>query len=135
VPEDFNTRVINEFRANHGVVGAPFEGAPLVLLHTTGAKSGLDRISPLMYLPDDGRYVLFASKAGSDTNPDWYRNLVANPQARIEVGDETLEVEAVEVVGTERDELYARQAALYPGFADYEAKTTRRIPVLVLSRR
>jgi deazaflavin-dependent oxidoreductase (nitroreductase family) len=135
MPEDFNTRVINEFRANHGAVGAPFEGAPLLLLHTTGAKSGLERISPLMYLPDDGRYILFASKAGSDTNPDWYRNLVANPQARIEVGDETLDVEAVEAVGAERDELYARQAALYPGFAEYEAKTTRRIPVLVLSRR
>lgn len=130
---DFNEQVVAEFRANHGKVGGPFEGAPLLLLHTTGAKSGIERTSPLMYLPDGDRYVIFASKAGSDTNPAWYHNLKANPQSRIEVGDDTIAVVAEEVTGDTRDALYRKQAELFSGFADYEKKTTRVIPVVVLS--
>lgn len=132
---DFNEQVIAEFRANHGKVGGPFEGAPLLLLHSTGAKSGARRISPVMYLPDDDRYVIFASKAGADTNPDWYHNLKANPDAAIEVGDSTVDVVASEITGTERDELYRKQAELYPGFAKYEKKTSRVIPVVALSAK
>ncbi|OZE95198.1 nitroreductase family deazaflavin-dependent oxidoreductase [Rhodococcoides fascians] len=130
---DFNDQVVAEFRANHGKVGGPFEGAPLLLLHTVGAKSGADRLSPLMYLPDGDRYVIFASKAGADTNPAWYHNLLSNPAARIEVGDDTIDVVAREIEGDERDALYRKQAELYSGFADYEKKTTRVIPVVALS--
>lgn len=130
---DFNDQVVAEFRANHGKVGGPFEGAPLLLLHTVGAKSGADRLSPLMYLPDGNRYVIFASKAGADTNPAWYHNLLANPAARIEVGDDTIDVVAREIEGDERDALYRKQAELHSGFADYEKKTTRVIPVVALS--
>jgi deazaflavin-dependent oxidoreductase (nitroreductase family) len=132
---DFNEQVIEEFRANSGKVGGPFEGAPLLLLHSTGAKSGKARISPLMYLPDGDRYVIFASKAGADTNPDWYYNVTKNPDATIEVGDGTVAVVAEEVTGRQRDDLYRRQAELFSGFADYEKKTTRVIPVVVLSAR
>ncbi|SNT08649.1 nitroreductase family deazaflavin-dependent oxidoreductase [Rhodococcoides kyotonense] len=132
---DFNEQIIAEFRANHGKVGGPFEGAPLLLLHSIGAKSGARRISPVMYLPDSGRYVIFASKAGADTNPDWYHNLKANPDVSIEVEDTTVDVVASEIVGSERDELYRRQAELYPGFADYEKKTSRVIPVVALTAK
>ncbi len=132
---DYNAQIIAEFRANHGRVGGNFEGAPLLLLHTTGAKSGQERISPMMYLRDGERWLVFASKAGAPTNPDWYHNLTANPDATIEVGDETIEVRAEELPRAERDEKYAEQAALYPGFADYERKTDRVIPVLALTRR
>jgi deazaflavin-dependent oxidoreductase (nitroreductase family) len=133
-PENFNTKIIREFRENEGKVGGPFEGAPLLLLTSTGAKSGQPRTSPVMYLPDDGRYVVFASKAGAPTNPDWYHNLVAHPDASIEVGTERFGVKATVITGAERDALYARQAGLYPGFAEYEAKTTRTIPVIALER-
>lgn len=132
---DYNAQIIAEFRANHGRVGGNFEGAPLLLLHTTGAKSGQERISPMMYLRDGERWLVFASKAGAPTNPDWYHNLTANPDATIEVGDETIEVRAEELPRAERDEKYAEQAALYPGFADYERKTDRVIPVMALTRR
>ena len=134
-PNNFNEQVINEFRANHGKVGGPFEGAPLLLLHTTGARSGQPRVSPVMYLPDGNRYVVFASKAGADTNPDWYHNLRAHPEARIEVGNQTLDVAASEIRGADRDTLYARQAERYPGLADYQRKTTRVIPVVALTGR
>ncbi|MCT2590951.1 nitroreductase family deazaflavin-dependent oxidoreductase [Streptomyces sp. N2-109] len=130
---DFNARTIAEFRANLGRVGGSFEGAPLLLLHTVGARSGAARISPMMYLPDSGRYLVFASKAGSDRNPDWYHNLLARPDARIEVGDETLDVRAAELHGPQRDAYYAQQAALYPGFAAYQRKTSRIIPVIALT--
>ncbi len=129
---DYNAQIIAEFRTNHGKVGGNFEGAPLLLLHTTGARSGAARINPMMYLPDDGRYLVFASKAGADTNPDWYHNLLAHPEVRIEVGDETLDVRAVELRGAERDAQYAEQARRYPGFADYERATDRVIPVIAL---
>ena len=132
---DFNDQVIAEFRANHGKVGGNFEGAPLLLLHSVGAKSGQTRVSPMMYLPDGDRFLVFASKAGAPDNPDWYHNLKANPDATIEVGDDTLDVRAAELPRAERDEKYAEQAALFPGFADYEKKTDRVIPVLALTRR
>jgi deazaflavin-dependent oxidoreductase (nitroreductase family) len=131
---DWNTQIIEEFRSNGGKVGGPFEGAPLLLLTTIGARSGMARTTPVMYLPDKDHLIIFATKAGASTNPDWYHNLVAHPKATVEVGTETFDVTAVEVTGEERDQLYARQAALFPGFADYEAKTTRRIPVIALRR-
>lgn len=131
---DWNTQVIQEFRANSGKVGGPFEGAHLLLLITTGAKSGQRRISPVMYLPDGDRFVIFASKAGAPTNPDWYHNLLAHPQATVEVGTETFDVTATVLTGDERDRLYAAQAQAFPGFAEYEQKTTRQIPVVALTR-
>jgi len=131
---DWNRQIIEEFRNNGGKVGGSFAGAPLLLLTTTGARSGMARTTPVMYLPDGERLIIFASKAGASTNPDWYHNLVAHSEATVEVGSETFKVTAVEVTGEERDQLYARQAALYSGFADYEAKTTRRIPVIALQR-
>jgi deazaflavin-dependent oxidoreductase (nitroreductase family) len=131
--QDFNTQTIAEFRANDGKVGGAFAGAPLLLLHSTGARSGEPRIHPMMYLPDRGRYIVFASKGGAPINPSWYHNLKANPGATIEVGSETMEVSAAEVTGGERDDLYSQQSALYPGFATYQTKTTRRIPVIALT--
>lgn len=133
--EDYNAKVVAEFRANHGKVGGNFAGAPLLLLHTRGARTGAERVSPMMYLRDGDRYLVFASKAGADTHPDWYHNLVAGPDVEIEVGDETIPVHSQELKGAERDEKYAEQAALYPGFAAYEAKTDRVIPVLALTAR
>jgi deazaflavin-dependent oxidoreductase (nitroreductase family) len=132
---NFNDRIIEEFRANKGVVGGPFAGAPMLLLATTGAKSGAARTNPLVYLPDGDRFIIFASKGGAPNHPAWYHNLVAHPETTIEVGTETIPVTATIVTGEERDRLYAAQAALRPAFADYEAKTTRRIPVVALHRR
>jgi deazaflavin-dependent oxidoreductase (nitroreductase family) len=132
--KDWNRSIIDEFRANGGKVGGPFAGAPLLLLITTGAKSGQKRTNPMMYLPDGDRLLVFASKAGAPTNPDWYHNLVANPTATVDVGDETFEVKATMLTGEERDRLYAKQAELYPGFADYQKKTKRTIPVVALER-
>jgi len=131
---DFNRSIVDEFHANDGKVGGPFAGAPLLLLITTGAKSGQLRTHPVMYLPDGDRVLVFASKGGSPTNPDWYHNLVANPTATVEVGTERYDVKATVLTGEERDRFYARQAELYPGFAEYQAKTTRTIPVVALER-
>ncbi|KMS92715.1 nitroreductase family deazaflavin-dependent oxidoreductase [Prauserella rugosa] len=131
-PSDFNQRTIEEFRENHGKVGGPFEGAPLLLLHTLGARSGQHRVHPVMYLADGDRYLVFASKAGADTHPAWYWNLRANPHVKIEVGDLTLDVEASELAEPERTEKYRVQAERYSGFADYERKTDRVIPVVAL---
>ena len=131
---DYNAGIIAEFRANEGKVGGPFDGSPLVLLTTTGAKSGQARIAPLVCLPDGDRVVIFASKAGAPTNPDWYHNLMVHPEVTVEFGTDTYQATAVEVTGSERDELYARQAAKFPGFADYAANTTRVIPVVALHR-
>jgi deazaflavin-dependent oxidoreductase (nitroreductase family) len=130
--EEFNRGVIEEFRANDGKVGGPFEGAPVLLLTATGAKSGERRTTPVMYLPDGERMVIFASKGGAPANPGWFHNLVANPSATVEVGPDTVEVEAVVASGEERDRLFDQQAALYPQFADYAQKTTRQIPVVAL---
>jgi deazaflavin-dependent oxidoreductase (nitroreductase family) len=132
---DWNRQVIEEFRTNGGKVGGQFEGAPLLLLTTTGAKSGQRRTSPMMYLPDGDRMLVFASKGGAPTHPDWYHNLVAHQEATVEVGTETFDVTAVVLTGEERDRLYAKQAKLYPGFASYQARTTRQIPVVALKRR
>ena len=132
---DFNERIIAEFRANGGTVGGPFAGAPMLLLATTGARSGQRRTNPLVYLPDGDRFIIFASKGGAPTNPDWYYNLVAHPETTIEVGSETIPVTAVVLTGEERDRLYAKQAGLRPAFGEYQAKTSRRIPVIALQRR
>ena len=133
--QEFNQRIIAEFRANEGRVGPPFEGAPMVLLTTTGAKSGKQRTTPLVYLPNGERVVVFASKAGAPTDPDWYRNLVANPDVTVEVGTEKYEATAVVTGGEERDGLYAQQASKFPNFAEYEKKTDRVIPVVALERK
>lgn len=132
---DFNQKVIAEFRANAGRVGGPFAGATVLLLHSTGAKSGAERINPLVYLPDGDHWVIIASKGGAPKHPDWYHNLVAHPNASIEVGTGTIAVEAKLVTGPERDELYARQVARFATFGDYEKATTRKIPVFRLTRR
>lgn len=133
-PGDWNAKIIEEFRVNHGRVGGQFAGAPLLLLTSTGAKSGRRHTTPVMYLPDGDRLIVFASKGGAPTNPDWYHNLVAHPRATVEVRDESFDVDAVAIAGGERNRIYARQAELYPGFADYQAKTARTIPVIALKR-
>ena len=132
---DWNDKVIAEFRANQGQVGGQFEGAPLLLLHSTGAKSGQERVHPMMYQAVGNGFAVFASKAGADTNPDWYHNLRAHPQARIEVGTETIDVTARVLDAEERQPIWEKQKARYPGFADYEAKTDRVIPIVMLDRR
>lgn len=132
---DFNQSIVDEFRANGGKVGGPFEGAPMLLLTTTGAKSGQARTAPLVYLADGDRYVVFASKAGAPTNPDWYHNLVANPSVSVEVGSDRTDADAVVLTGEERDQLFAKQAERMPGFKDYQDKTTRVIPVVALQPR
>lgn len=132
---DWNRQIIEEFHANGGKVGGPFEGATLLLLTTTGAKSGLSRITPLVYMPDGERLVIFASKAGAPTSPDWYYNLVAHPTVTLEVGTEKFNATATVVSGEERDRLYSQQAAKVPNFAEYQRKTTRVIPVVVLERQ
>lgn len=132
-PQDFNARIIEEFRANEGRVGGPFEGSTLLLLHHVGAKSGKDRINPLVYNRDGDRYVVFASKAGAPTNPDWYHNLKAHPDVTIEVGTETIEARAEEATGEDRDRLYSAQAERSPQFAEYQSNTERVIPVIVLT--
>lgn len=129
---DWNSKIIEEFRANEGRVGGQFEGAPLLLLHTVGAKSGQERVNPVMYqaLPDG--YAVFASKGGAPTNPDWYHNVLANPQVSAEIGTTTLELRARVAEGDERERIWSAQKAAYPGFADYERKTSRQIPVVIL---
>ncbi|MFZ2049715.1 MAG: nitroreductase family deazaflavin-dependent oxidoreductase [Solirubrobacteraceae bacterium] len=131
-PVDFNAQVIDEFRANGGSVGGMLAGMPVLLLHHTGAQSGKAYVNPLAYLEDDGRYVIFASAAGAPKHPGWYHNLKANPDVRIEVGTETLDVHAQEATGPERDRLYAIQSQQIPQFAEYELKTDRVFPVVVL---
>ncbi|MGO9657892.1 MAG: nitroreductase family deazaflavin-dependent oxidoreductase [Acidimicrobiales bacterium] len=132
---DWNSKIIEEFRANEGRVGGQFAGAPLVLLHTRGARTGQERVTPVMYLDLDGRRFVFASYAGADKDPDWYRNLVAHPEITVEVGAETYRALAAPVSRAERDRIYAEQARRYPGFAEYEAKTSRVIPVVELTRQ
>ena len=129
---DWNAKIIEEFRTNEGKVGGDFEGAPLLLLHTTGAKSGRSHVTPLMYLPDEGRYVVFASKGGAPEHPDWFHNVVSNPDVTIEVGTSTMPARAEVISGPARDELYARQVERRPQFGDYERRTSRTIPVVAL---
>lgn len=132
---DWNAKIIEEFRANEGRVGGPFEGADMILVHHIGAKSGTERVSPLVHFPQgEGRTVIVASKAGAPTNPDWYHNVKANPRFAVEVGTETYPVEATEIVGDERAVVWEAIKAKSPGFAEYERKTDRTIPLIVLSR-
>lgn len=134
--DDFNQKIIDEFRHNAGVVGGSFEGAPLLLLHTVGRKSGQERVHPVVYQPVGGGWAVFASKAGAPTHPDWYYNLLADPDVIIEVGTESIWVRAREAAGDERTAIWEKQKAAMPGFAGYEEKAgTRTIPVIVLQRR
>ena len=130
---DFNQQVITEFRENEGRVGGMFDGMPLLLLHHVGAKSGAERISPLVYLPDGDRYVIFASKAGAPSHPSWFHNIMASPETEIEVGTEKIDVVAQELSGEERDRLYNLQVERQPQFGEYQSKTTRKIPVVALT--
>jgi deazaflavin-dependent oxidoreductase (nitroreductase family) len=135
---DWNTNIIDEFRANEGRVGGGFEGAPILLLHTTGRRTGEERVNPLMYLPDGDHWVVFGSKGGHTAHPHWLHNVEAGPDVTIEVGTETIPVTATVLRdGAERDALYARQVAARPQFGEYEEKTAghRTIPVIVLRRR
>jgi len=135
----WNANIIEEFRKNEGRVGGGFQGATLLLLHTEGRRTGKERVNPLAYLPDDGRWVVFGSKGGALTDPDWVRNLEANPDVTIEVGTDTIPVRATKILREEpeRNELYRRQVARMPGFGEYEEKTKgiRTIPVIVLEPR
>jgi deazaflavin-dependent oxidoreductase (nitroreductase family) len=134
MPNDFNQQIIDEFRTNEGRVGGMFDGSPLVLLTTTGAKSGKQTTTPVMFVEDGDRYVVIASNGGADHNPAWYHNLRATPEATAEVGAQEFGVKAVFVDGEERDRLYARMVESAAQFAEYEAKTSRRIPVIALQR-
>jgi len=132
--QSFNSKIIEEFRANGGKVGGQFEGAPMLLLTTTGAKSGKPFTTPLVHTTDGDRIVVIASKAGAPTHPDWYHNLVKNPTVTVELGTETFDARASVVEGAERDRLYDAQATLMPGFREYQENTDRVIPVVVLER-
>jgi deazaflavin-dependent oxidoreductase (nitroreductase family) len=132
---DFNKQVIEEFRANEGKVGGYFEGATLLLLHTTGAKSGKERINPLMTFADDGKQVIIASKAGADTHPDWYYNVKANPDVSVELGTEKFDAIATITEEPQRTELYDKVEAISSGFTEYKNKTDRVIPVVTLTRK
>jgi deazaflavin-dependent oxidoreductase (nitroreductase family) len=127
-----NRRIVEEFRAGGGVVGGHFEGASLLLLHTTGRRTGREHVTPLVYLPEGDRYVVFGSKGGAPTHPEWYLNLKANPAATAEVGTRTIRVRATEITGPERDALYARQVERWPSFGDYPERTSRVIPAVEL---
>jgi deazaflavin-dependent oxidoreductase (nitroreductase family) len=127
--------IIDEFRANDGEVGGWFRGAPMLLLHTTGARTGIKRVIPLMSQPIEQGWAIFASKGGADENPGWYHNLLAEPATTIEVGSEELAVVAREAEGPEYERIWTQQKAAYPAFAEYERKTKReRIPVIILER-
>src|SRR6266566_4832288 len=130
--EDRNAGIIQEFRTNHGKVGGYFEGRPLLLLTMRGARTGAERTTPLAYLADGERFVIFATKGGAPTNPDWYYNVAANPEVTIEVGDRRLQATARVTAEPERTELYRRQAERWPAFGEYPKKTSRTIPVIVL---
>ena len=131
--QGWNRQIIEEFRSNEGRVGGQFEGAPVLLLHTTGARTGQERVNPVMYLELEGRRFVFASKAGADTNPDWYHNLIAHPSVTVELGTDTYAATAAPVTGADRDRIYTEQGRRYPGFAEYQEKTKRVIPVVELT--
>lgn len=137
-PNDWNAAIIAEFRANDGKVGGQFAGAPMVLMHHVGRKSGRESVNPVMYMPSDDPKTIyvFASKGGAPTHPDWYWNMTEAGRATVEVGTETYDVTVRELEGEERDRVYAEQVSRYPGFGEYEQKTAgiRTIPVLALTR-
>lgn len=132
---EMNRQIVAEFRANAGKLGGMFEGAPVLLLHSTGAQRGAERINPAMYQPVGDAWAVFASKAGAPTSPDWYHHLVANPNASIEVESDTIDVTARVTDGDERERIWLKQKQDRPQFAGYEASTTRQIPVIILERR
>jgi deazaflavin-dependent oxidoreductase (nitroreductase family) len=131
---DFNEKIIEEFRANGGNVGGPFEGAALLLLHATGAKTGRTRVKPLVYRRDGDRLVVFGTKGGAPTNPEWYYNVQANPRVTVEVGSDRFEADARVAPPDERDRIWRLQARDAPAFADYQKRTDRTIPVVILER-
>lgn len=134
---DFNTKIIEEFRDNAGKVAGPFEGATVLLLHHKGAKTGTERVNPLAYQQVGDDVAIFASRGGSPTNPDWYRNLMANPDTEVEIGTDTIPVTARELHGEARTTVWEKQKQLMPGFAEYDEKVKgiREIPVILLERR
>ena len=132
--DDFNEKIIDEFRANGGKVGGPFEGASLLLLHTTGAKTGRSRVKPLVYRRDGDRLVVFGTKGGSPTHPEWFYNVRANPRVTVEVGSDRFEADARVALPDERDRIWQLQTQDVPVFADYQKKTEREIPVVILER-
>jgi deazaflavin-dependent oxidoreductase (nitroreductase family) len=132
--DNWNTAIINEFRANSGKVGGPFAGKTLLLVHTVGAKSGQERVNPVAYVTDGDRLVIIASKGGAPTNPDWYYNILANPLVTVEVGTEKFQARAAITSEPERTRLYSQMVAMMPGFAEYQQNTTRVIPVITLTR-
>jgi deazaflavin-dependent oxidoreductase (nitroreductase family) len=134
MPEDFNQKIIDEFRANGGKLGGQFEGAPMLLLHHKGAKTGTERVNPVTYQQVGNDLAVFASKAGAPTNPDWYHNLLAHPKTTVELGTDNVPVTARVAEGDERTKIWEAQKKAQPGFADYEKSTTRQIPVVVLER-
>ena len=133
-PNNWNQKIIEEFRANEGKVGGYFEGAHMILIHHIGARSGAERVNPLGYLPDGDDMIITATKGGAPKNPDWYHNLKKHPRITVEVGTTTFPVEATEVTGEERNELWRRLVELRPGFAEYETKTSRVFPMFRLTR-
>jgi len=132
--EDFNKKIIEEFRSNKGIVSGPFDGMTLLLVTTHGAKTGKELVIPVAYTKDGDRFVIVASKGGAPTNPAWYYNLLAHPEVTIEVGTEKFTVRATNVTGDERERLFEQHAKQYPNFNDYKAKTTRTIPVFILEK-
>jgi deazaflavin-dependent oxidoreductase (nitroreductase family) len=135
IMSDFNKAIIDEFRANGGKVGGYFAGANMLLLHTVGAKSGQARTNPMVYVTDGDRLVVIASKSGADSNPDWYYNLLANPSVRVELGTEQFQARATAITEEpERSRLYAKMVEHRPAFAEYEQKTSRKIPAIILER-
>jgi deazaflavin-dependent oxidoreductase (nitroreductase family) len=130
--DDFNTNIIREFRENGGKVGGPFQGSAVLILHTTGAKSGAVRENPVMYKDLGGSYAVFASKGGAPTNPAWYHNLLAHPQVEAEIGTQTVPLRARVAEPAERERIWVPWKTENPGFAEYEANTTRQIPVVIL---
>jgi deazaflavin-dependent oxidoreductase (nitroreductase family) len=134
-PDDYNTRIIEEFRANDGRVGGPWTGTTLILIHHIGARSGIEHITPLGCSPRGaGRFAIIASNGGSPTHPAWYYNLKANPRIQVEVGDQTFTVLAEELGGTARAELWPKLVAEFPTVGEYQGKTARQIPVFMLTR-
>ncbi|GAC1625809.1 MAG: nitroreductase family deazaflavin-dependent oxidoreductase [Ktedonobacteraceae bacterium] len=133
--KDYNRQLIEEFRANRNKASGPFEGRPLLLLTTLGAKSGQPRTTPIMYIPDDHRLLVIASNMGAPSHPDWYHNLVTHSEVTVEVGTETFDATAIVMEGAEGERLWSRILELYPFFAEHQAKTTRQIPVIALQRR
>jgi deazaflavin-dependent oxidoreductase (nitroreductase family) len=133
-PNNWNQAIIDEFRANSGNVGGPFAGKTLLILHTIGAKSGQEHINPVAYVRDGDRIVIIASKGGAPTNPDWYYNILANPRVTVEVGTEQFQAQAAVASEPERTRLYDKMVEMMPGFAEYQQKTTRVIPVITLTR-